>query len=103
MNELIPTSKITRTNPVEQRKTNSPRSLQSAKEGEEVVDRVTLSESSKISPSTQNAETDSIDIRRNLVDKFRQELETGSYSVKANEIAEKMIQKIRDDKDLPKP
>lgn len=103
MNELIPTSKISRSNPVDQRKANSPRDIPSKKEDEVIVDRVTLSQTPKTNPSTPRTEAGSTDIRKSLVSKFRRELESGSYSVKSNEIAEKMIQKIREDKDLPKP
>ncbi|WP_282011242.1 flagellar biosynthesis anti-sigma factor FlgM [Nitrospina watsonii] len=36
------------------------------------------------------------EIRREVVDHFRVGLKTGAYKVRAREIAEKMVQKIRD-------
>ncbi|MEE9498322.1 MAG: flagellar biosynthesis anti-sigma factor FlgM, partial [Nitrospinaceae bacterium] len=37
-------------------------------------------------------------IRQDLVDKYKVSLANGTYEVKAQELAEKMIQKIREDK-----
>lgn len=36
------------------------------------------------------------EIRHELVDQFREWLDTGNYRVRAREIADKMVQKIRD-------
>ncbi len=38
------------------------------------------------------------EIRQDLVDKYKVSLANGTYEVKAQELAEKMIQKIREDK-----
>ena len=40
----------------------------------------------------------SSEIRRELVDKYKVSLANGTYEVKAHELAEKMIQKIREGK-----
>ena len=37
-------------------------------------------------------------IRQDVVDKYKSSLANGTYEVKAEELAEKMIQKIREDK-----
>ena len=37
-------------------------------------------------------------IRQDMVDKYKSSLAKGTYEVKAEELAEKMIQKIREDK-----
>ena len=50
---------------------------------------------SRISPK----EKKSSEIRYDLVRKFQNELKKGDYSIKANDIAEKIVQKISDDKD----
>ncbi|PIP71946.1 MAG: hypothetical protein COW89_09155 [Nitrospinae bacterium CG22_combo_CG10-13_8_21_14_all_47_10] len=62
------------------------------------VDRVTLSEPSKAQASTSKNKTIASEIRHELVNKFRNVLENGSYEVKANEIADKIVQKIRENK-----
>ena len=40
----------------------------------------------------------SLKIRQDMVNKYKVSLANGTYEVKAQELAEKMIQKIRDDK-----
>ncbi len=62
------------------------------------VDRVTLSETSKTQASTSEVKSVASEIRRDLVNKFRDILQKGSYEVKANEIADKIVQKIRENK-----
>jgi anti-sigma28 factor (negative regulator of flagellin synthesis) len=39
------------------------------------------------------------EIRHDLVNKFRNDLKSGAYEVKSDEIADKIIQKIREEKD----
>lgn len=39
------------------------------------------------------------EIRYDLVNKFRNDLKSGVYEVKSNEIADKIVQKIREEKD----
>jgi flagellar biosynthesis anti-sigma factor FlgM len=62
------------------------------------ADRVTLSESSKAQTSISKVKTPVSDIRLELVNKFRNVLQSGSYEVKADEIADKIVQKIRENK-----
>jgi len=62
------------------------------------VDQVTLSETSKAQASASEVKSVASEIRQDLVNKFRDILQKGSYEVKANEIADKIVQKIRENK-----
>ena len=66
------------------------------------VDKVTLSKTSKTQASTSEVKNVASEIRQDLVTKFRDILEKGSYEVKANEIADKIVQKIKENKNLIK-
>ena len=57
-----------------------------------------LSETSKSQATASGEKVVSSGIRQDLVNKFRDVLQKGSYEVKANEIADKIVQKIREDK-----
>jgi flagellar biosynthesis anti-sigma factor FlgM len=97
MTELDPTHKISRRNPI-----NSPSARlipvqQESSQGPETIDRVTLSHKPKALPETEKPKTGG-EVREKLVSKFRDILESGTYQVKADEIADKMVQKIRDQK-----
>lgn len=48
--------------------------------------------------SVAEKDAGSLEIRRDLVDKYKVSLANGTYEVKAQELAEKMIQKIRENK-----
>tara|TARA_Y100001960_G_scaffold4134_1_gene4501 strand:+ start:227 stop:541 length:315 start_codon:yes stop_codon:yes gene_type:complete len=61
-------------------------------------DRITLSKNSKKQPVLIESEKVTGEIRHDLVNKFRNILKDGSYSIKADEIADKIVQKIRDNK-----
>lgn len=91
MEEIKPTTKIERrtgvNRPASSEKTTKKSSTPPGKE-----DRVTLSKVSK-APASRSGE-----IRRDLVAKFKTVLQDGGYRIKADEIAEKMVQKIRDNK-----
>ncbi|GJL78203.1 MAG: hypothetical protein NPINA01_11920 [Nitrospinaceae bacterium] len=93
MTEFDPATKVARSNPVN----NSPKRYVAAQteasQSAETIDRVTLSHK----PETAKPRT-SGEIRHQLVSKFRDILEQGTYKVKANEIADKMVQKIREQK-----
>ena len=62
------------------------------------VDQVTLSETSKTQASASEVKIVTSEIRQELVNKFRDILQNGTYEVKANEIADKIVQKIRENK-----
>jgi flagellar biosynthesis anti-sigma factor FlgM len=62
------------------------------------IDRVTLSEVSKKQDTSKVSKGTTSEIRHDLVNKFRNILQDGTYSIKADEIADKIVQKIRDNK-----
>ncbi|QPJ65911.1 MAG: flagellar biosynthesis anti-sigma factor FlgM [Candidatus Nitrohelix vancouverensis] len=96
MNELNPASKIIRRQAINKASpvAKSAKTVSSKGESE---DRVTLSVASKVQASKKSAPT-SGELRMDLVNKFKSVLEKGSYDVKADEIADKMVQKIREQK-----
>lgn len=61
-------------------------------------DRVTLSETSRNQAPSKTPKSVAGEIRHDLVNKFREILREGTYSIKADEIADKIVQKIRDNK-----
>jgi len=98
MNELEITTKIGRRKPVNGSAKGKikPTSGKSSSPGN--VDKVTLSGSSKAQASANPSKAITSEIRHDLVNKFRDVLQNGSYEVKANEIADKIVQKIRENK-----
>jgi anti-sigma28 factor (negative regulator of flagellin synthesis) len=60
-------------------------------------DRVSLSKTYKGNSSTKGREIAS-DIRYDLVKKYREVLADGSYKVKSTELADKMVQKVKENK-----
>ena len=62
------------------------------------IDLVTFSETSKTQASASEVKSVASEIRRDLVNKFRNILQQGSYEVMADEIADKIVQKIRENK-----
>lgn len=99
MDELNPTSKILRKPAVDRASAKTARADQGKTQSGGVTDRVTLSSASR-AESTKAGEPEPAarDIRLDLVKKFRSVLQEGSYVVKANEIADKIVQKIGEDK-----
>ena len=68
------------------------------KYSENASDRITISETSKNQVISKESKSATAEIRHDLVSKFRNVLRDGNYSIKADEIAEKIVQKIRDNK-----
>jgi len=97
MNELHPTTKVARRQALNKISVSVPKAKSTAVEG--TADRVSLSATSKAQASQKPAIAGS-EIRRDLVNKFKLVLEKGDYEVKADEIADKMVQKIREEKNL---
>lgn len=100
MNEIFPT-----VNSIKQRQANRASStketaVSGADSFKEKLDRVTISKASKAIVNSEPKRKKSSEIRYDLVKKFQKELKKGFYEIKADAIAEKMVQKIRDDKDL---
>lgn len=61
-------------------------------------DRVSLSNNIKKEPLSKELKNGSGEIRHHLVNKFKNILSEGTYSIKADEIADKLVQNIRDNK-----
>ena len=61
------------------------------------LDRVSISKIYKGNSSTNGREIAS-DIRYDLVKKYREVLADGSYKVKSTELADKMVQKVKENK-----
>jgi len=98
MNKLEPTIKLVRGNTVKGDSGNIKNSKRGSKNSGNISDRVTLSETSKNQVPPKDSKTIAGEIRHDLVNKFRNVLRDGNYSVKADEIADKIVQKIRDNK-----
>jgi flagellar biosynthesis anti-sigma factor FlgM len=98
MNKLEPTIKINRREAVNGSVKGNNKTVKGDSSSSKNVDRVTLSESSKTQASASDIKTIASEIRQDLVNKFRNVLQDGSYQVKADEIADKIVQKIRENK-----
>jgi flagellar biosynthesis anti-sigma factor FlgM len=98
MNELEITTKIGRRNPVNGSAKGKNKPVPGNKLSSGNVDKVTFSDPSKAQASASKSKTIASEIRHELVNKFRDILQNGSYEVKANEIADKIVQKIRENK-----
>jgi flagellar biosynthesis anti-sigma factor FlgM len=98
MTELDPTNKITQRGSAKKTPARAAKTP-SQPENNPVADRVTLSHKPNQAPlKTDNAKS-SGQVRDQLVTKFRDYLEQGTYQIKADEIAKKMVQKIQEEKD----
>jgi len=62
------------------------------------ADRVSLSSNIKNASLSKEPKNGSGEIRHHLVNKFKNILSEGTYSIKADEIADKLVQNIRDNK-----
>jgi anti-sigma28 factor (negative regulator of flagellin synthesis) len=73
-------------------------SIKNSTSGKETrTDRVSLSKTYKGNSSNNSKEIAS-DIRYDLVKKYREVLADGSYKVKSTELADKMVQKVKENK-----
>ncbi len=98
MNKLDPTIKLVRGNTVKDNSKGIKSSNNNSKPSGNTPDRITLSETSKKQDVSIKSKNKSGEIRHDLVNKFRNVLRDGNYSIKADEIADKIVQKIRDNK-----
>jgi flagellar biosynthesis anti-sigma factor FlgM len=98
MNELKPTLRLVRRNTVKSTSNGAMSSEKSFGTFEKALDSVTLSKVSKKQDTSKVSKGKTNEIRHELVDKFRNILKDGTYSIKADEIADKIVQKIRDNK-----
>ena len=63
------------------------------------TDRISLSESYK-GKSTTNKKDIVSDVRYDLVKKYREILANGSYQIKSDELADKIVQKVKENKSM---
>ena len=99
MNKLNPTIKINRRNAVAQKlASKSVKNNNKEIAAETKKDQVSLSQSSKIKASIQGNGKIVSDVRYDLINKYREKLESGAYVIKAEELADKIVQKIRENK-----
>lgn len=100
MNELNPTTKINRRNAVAKPPATKSEKLDNKKtRAESKLDRVSLSQTSKVKASIKGGGNAVVsDVRQDLINKYRRILDSGSYVVKADELADKIVQKIRESK-----
>jgi anti-sigma28 factor (negative regulator of flagellin synthesis) len=75
----------------------SPKKCSSNTRKETKPDRISLSESYK-GKSSINKKGIVSDVRYDLVKKYREILADGSYQIKSNELAEKIVQKVKEGK-----
>ena len=98
MNEFEPKIKLVNVNTVKDDLGVMKNSSKSPKEIGATPDRVSLSHNIKRSSQSKELKNGSGEIRHDLVNKFRNVLREGTYSIKADEIADKLVQNIRDNK-----
>ena len=98
MNKLEITTKIGRQNPINGSAEGKNKPVTENKLSSGHLDKVTLSEPSKAQSSSGKSKATANEIRHELVNKFRNVLQNGSYEVKSNEIADKIVQNIRENK-----
>jgi flagellar biosynthesis anti-sigma factor FlgM len=98
MNELKPTLKLVREKTVKSDSKGARSYATNSGPSGKPLDRVTLSEVSKNQDTSNVSKGKTSEIRHDLVNKFRNILQDGTYSIKADEIADKIVQKIRDNK-----
>ena len=98
MNKLDPTIKLVSGNRLKGDSKGLKRSNKISNPSRNTPDRITLSETSKKQTVSTKSKKITGEIRHDLVNKFRSVLRDGNYSIKAEEIADKIVQKIRDNK-----
>jgi flagellar biosynthesis anti-sigma factor FlgM len=98
MNKVKITTKIGQQNPVNGSAEGKNKPVTGNKFSSGHVDKVTLSKPSKAQDSAVKSKATADEIRHELVNKFRDVLQNGSYEVKSNEIADKIVQNIQENK-----
>ena len=98
MTKLNPAIKINQRSSVDQEYTiKTIKNDSSIAKKEFKSDRVSLSEAYKGKPSKSGRDIAS-DVRYDLVKKYREILADGSYQVKSEELADKIVQKVKENK-----
>jgi len=98
MNEFEPKIKLVSGNTVKDDFRLINNSDKSSNEVAVPSDRVSLSQNIKEKTPSKETKNGNGEIRHDLVNKFRSVLQDGTYSIKADEIADKLVQNIRDNK-----
>jgi anti-sigma28 factor (negative regulator of flagellin synthesis) len=98
MNELEPIIKTGRRNTIKESSKLDSKPTNGRQTVSGNVDKVSLSNSSNAKVSVGRSKSNTGEIRYELVNKFRDILQNESYEVKAHEIADKIVQKIRENK-----
>ena len=98
MNELEPIIKTGRRNTIKESSKLDSKPTNGRQTVSGNVDKVSLSNSSTAKVSVGRSKSNTGEIRYELVNKFRDILQNESYEVKAHEIADKIVQKIRENK-----
>ena len=100
MNKLNIVLKINEINSTSQKLTSkSVKSADSGSRNETKADRISLSETYK-GKSSKNKKGIVSDVRYDLVKKYREVLADGSYQVKSDELADKIVQKVKEGKSM---
>ena len=97
MTKLNSSLKIDQNNSINKEFTIKQSKNNSVSGKENRLDRVSISKIYKGNSSTNGREIAS-DIRYDLVKKYREVLADGSYKVKSTELADKMVQKVKENK-----
>ena len=98
MNEFEPKIKLVSDNIVKDEFRLTKNSDKSSDNIAVASDRVSLSQNIERQSSSKESKNGAGEIRHHLVNKFKNVLKDGTYSIKANEIADKLVQNIRDNK-----
>ena len=98
MNEFEPKIKLVSDNIVKDEFRLTKNSDKSSDNMPVASDRVSLSQNIESQSSSRVSKNGTGEIRHHLVDKFKNVLKDGTYSIKADEIADKLVQNIRDNK-----
>ena len=100
MNKLNIVQKINERNPAGQELTLKPAKKASRNVSKEAKpDQISLSKSYKGKSSINRGDIVS-DVRYDLVKKYREILADGSYQIKSDELADKIVQKVKENKNM---
>ena len=95
LNMVLKTNEINSTG--QEFTSKSAKNANSSSREETKPDRISLSESYK-GKSSKNKKGIVSDVRYDLVKKYREILADGSYQIKSNELADKIVQKVKEGK-----
>ena len=99
MNKLNMTLKINNSDPLKiESKIISNKKKAEVVDIKNNMDKVSLSNSSKTDNSTKTINKIASDVRYELIKKYKTVLAEGTYKIKSDELADKMIQKIKENK-----